>query len=331
MSSAASPPTSTGRSSSPSWRCRSSASGPSIRSRTTSAATSRVAQFWAQVYALPVAIVAMLVFMLVDYGTLTRRSIFMYAALVLGLFAVLSFGVTRGGAQRWITFGSVTLQPSEFARLVVALVLAGFYGAINRSPKRLTALVAGAALLGLPAFLIYKQPDLGTAVTLIPVFLGIVYLAGVRHAVAGDCVRRGRAALARRVDVRAQGLSERTHRDVSGSVEGSSRGRVSADSGARDRRVGRADGQGLQARDPGGIWVPSRRAQRLRLFRAGRRAGLSRRAGDARALSVRHRAQRRRRPSWPRIASARSWWSQSFRDSRSRCCTTSPCRRGWPR
>ena len=138
------------------------------------------AQFWAQVYALPVAIVAMLAFMLVDYGTLTRRSIFIYAVLILGLFAVLSIGVTRGGAKRWISFGSFSLQPSEFARLVVALTLAGFYGAINRSPKRLTGLVAGAAILGLPAFLIYKQPDLGTAVTLIPVFLGIVYMAGIR-------------------------------------------------------------------------------------------------------------------------------------------------------
>ena len=138
------------------------------------------AQFWAQVYALPVAIVAMLAFMLVDYGTLTRRSIFIYAALILGLFAVLSFGVTRGGAKRWISFGSFSLQPSEFARIVVALTLAGFYGAINRSPKRLTGLVAGAAILGLPAVLIYKQPDLGTAVTLIPVFLGIVYMAGIR-------------------------------------------------------------------------------------------------------------------------------------------------------
>jgi rod shape determining protein RodA len=93
---------------------------------------------------------------------------------------VLSIGVTRGGARRWISFGSVTLQPSEFARIVVALALAGFYGAINRSPRKLAGLVAGAAILGLPAVLIYRQPDLGTAVTLIPVFLGIVYLAGIR-------------------------------------------------------------------------------------------------------------------------------------------------------
>jgi rod shape determining protein RodA len=137
-------------------------------------------QFWAQVYALPVAIIAMLVCMLVDYGTLTRRSIFLYALLVLGLLAVLSFGVVRGGAKRWVSIGGATLQPSEFARLVLAIVLASFYGAVSRSPKRLPALAAGGAILGLPAFLIYKQPDLGTAVTLIPVFLGIVYLAGIR-------------------------------------------------------------------------------------------------------------------------------------------------------
>jgi rod shape determining protein RodA len=137
-------------------------------------------QFWAQVNALPVALIALLVCMLVDYGTLTRRSIFLYALLIVGLVAVLSFGVKRGGATRWIVVGGATLQPSEFARLVLALTLAAFYGGQSRSPKRMMGLVSGAVLLGVPTFLIYKQPDLGTAVTLIPVFLGVIYLAGVQ-------------------------------------------------------------------------------------------------------------------------------------------------------
>ena len=83
--------------------------------------------------------------------------------------------------------------PSRFARSdawtpLLASVLptlipqsgAGFFGAAHRSAKRWTGLFAGAGLLALPAFLIYKQPDLGTAVTLIPVFLGVVYLAGIQ-------------------------------------------------------------------------------------------------------------------------------------------------------
>jgi rod shape determining protein RodA len=138
-------------------------------------------QFWAQVYALPVALVAMFVCMMIDYRTLASRSIFLYAALVIGLVLVLTMGVKRGGAQRWIALGGgITLQPSEFARLTLALVLAGFFGAAHRSAKRWTGLFSGAVLLALPAFLIYKQPDLGTAVTLIPVFLGVVYLAGIQ-------------------------------------------------------------------------------------------------------------------------------------------------------
>jgi len=138
-------------------------------------------QFWAQVYALPVAIVALLACMIIDYRTLAQRSLILYALLLIGLILVLTMGVTRGGAKRWIALGgSVTLQPSEFARLVLALTLAAFFGASHRSAKRWTGLVSGGALLALPAFLIYKQPDLGTAVTLIPVFLGVVYLAGIR-------------------------------------------------------------------------------------------------------------------------------------------------------
>src|SRR4029453_3498958 len=99
-------------------------------------------QFWAQVYALPVAIVALLVCMIVDYRTLAQRSLILYALLILALILVLRVGVTRGGAKGGIALGgAVTLQPSEFARLVLALTLAAFFGASHRSAKRWTGLV----------------------------------------------------------------------------------------------------------------------------------------------------------------------------------------------
>jgi len=72
------------------------------------------------------------------------------------------------------------LQPSEFARIGVALVLAMWYGDGRRNGRSLADLTWGAVVIGLPAMLIFLQPDLGTAATLVPVYLGIVYLAGLR-------------------------------------------------------------------------------------------------------------------------------------------------------
>lgn len=136
-------------------------------------------EFWIQVYALPVGLVALVVFMLIDYRTLTDRSLIFYGLLVVALIAVWQFGVVRGGARRWIALGGISLQPSEFARIVVALVLAAYYGESRRSARTVGQLAAGALVVGVPALLIYRQPDLGTAATLAPVYLAMVFVAGL--------------------------------------------------------------------------------------------------------------------------------------------------------
>lgn len=137
-------------------------------------------EFWTQLYALPVGLAALAVCVMVDYRTLSERSLVLYALLILSLIAVWQFGVVRGGARRWIVVAGVSLQPSEFARLVLALVLAAFYGESRRSAQAMGPVAGGALLLGIPALLIYRQPDLGTAATLVPVYAGVVFLAGLR-------------------------------------------------------------------------------------------------------------------------------------------------------
>lgn len=137
-------------------------------------------EFWRQLYAVPVGMAALAVCLLVDYRTLAQRSVVIYLALLAALIGVLWFGVVVKGARRWIDLGAGSLQPSEFARLGVALVLAMWYGDARRSGRSIRDLLAGVAILAVPAGLIFLQPDLGTTVTLVPVFLGIVFLAGMR-------------------------------------------------------------------------------------------------------------------------------------------------------
>ncbi len=137
-------------------------------------------EFWRQMYAVPVGFVALAVCLLIDYRTLAQRSALIYIALIVALIAVLFFGVVVKGSRRWIDLGVGSLQPSEFARLGVALVLAMWYGEGRRNGRSFADLTWGALVVGLPAGLIYLQPDLGTAATLLPVYLGVVYLAGLR-------------------------------------------------------------------------------------------------------------------------------------------------------
>jgi rod shape determining protein RodA len=138
------------------------------------------AQFWAQLKALPIGLTALLVCLVIDYRTLSQRALIIYGLLIAGLLAVAFFGDVRMGARRWIPVGGFSLQPSEFGRIALALVLAMIYGEGRRGARTLPDLAVGAAVLALPLLLILRQPDLGTAATLIPVYLGVIFLAGLR-------------------------------------------------------------------------------------------------------------------------------------------------------
>lgn len=116
---------------------------------------------------------------LVEYGRLARWSLLAYWFGILLLVAVPLFGVDRLGARRWIDFGPIQFQPSEFAKLSFLFALANFLarpvGELSSPALFLKAL--GMALL--PFILILKQPDLGSALVIMPVALTMMFVAGV--------------------------------------------------------------------------------------------------------------------------------------------------------
>ncbi len=137
-----------------------------------------------QLYAIVLGIGAMLFMMTLDYRTFTDKSHLIYIGLLAALLYVMFLGQVQMGARRWIPLRFFNLQPSEFAKVGVALVLAKFYGE-NRGTPSWTDLAVGGALTAIPLGLIAKEPDLGTAVTLLPVFLAIAFLAGMRMRILG--------------------------------------------------------------------------------------------------------------------------------------------------
>jgi rod shape determining protein RodA len=137
-----------------------------------------------QLYAIVIGIVAMVITLSVDYRAFTDKSHLIYVAMLALLVYVLFFGAVMMGARRWIPLKAVNLQPSEFAKVSVALVLAKFFGE-NRGAPTWSDLAIGGGLTVVPFLLIAKEPDLGTAVTLLPIFLAIAYLAGMRMRILG--------------------------------------------------------------------------------------------------------------------------------------------------
>ncbi|HUR33536.1 MAG TPA: rod shape-determining protein RodA [Vicinamibacterales bacterium] len=137
-----------------------------------------------QLYAIGLGAIAMVVTLTLDYRTFTDKSHLIYLGLLAILVYVLFFGTVQMGARRWISMGGFNLQPSEFAKVGVALVLAKYFGEGRGMPTWADLAVAG-GLTCLPLALIAREPDLGTAVTLIPVFLAVAYLAGMQMRILG--------------------------------------------------------------------------------------------------------------------------------------------------
>ena len=141
--------------------------------------------FETQIYGILLGVFALLVCLSIDYRTLADKSHFIYIGILALLIYVLLFGVVRGGSRRWIDLGAFNLQPSEFAKAAVALVLAKFFGESRRGAiTRIDFVIAG-VMTAIPLLIISRQPDLGTAVTLLPVLFAVVFVAGMPMRIFG--------------------------------------------------------------------------------------------------------------------------------------------------
>jgi rod shape determining protein RodA len=115
-----------------------------------------------------------------DYRTWSRMSGWLYG-IMLGLLAiVLVFSHAVLGAQRWINFGFFQFQPSEFAKLILIVVLAKFFAQYYDVLDQPKYLALSLAYLVVPVALVMKQPDLGTALVLVAIWLAMALVSRVR-------------------------------------------------------------------------------------------------------------------------------------------------------
>ena len=120
------------------------------------------------------------VFAIIDYKYFERYAYILYGAGVLLLFLVLLIGKNVNGSQRWISIGTIALQPSEPTKLFFVLALAKYLSKELRYKREkrdiFHDIVIPGMLLLLPVILILKEPDLGTALIYVLVFFSIMFL-----------------------------------------------------------------------------------------------------------------------------------------------------------
>ena len=118
----------------------------------------------------------------IDYRAIAASSRWLYAVNLGTLAAVLVLGRTSLGAQRWIALGPLgEFQPSEFAKLVIVITLAKHLADRPGPYESLRDLLPFLAHIALPVFLIFRQPDLGTALVYGAIFAGMLYAGGARR------------------------------------------------------------------------------------------------------------------------------------------------------
>ena len=140
-------------------------------------------EFKKQIMWLLISLPIMIIVIFVDYNTISKISPILYVFMLITLVAVL-FTEPINGATSWFNIGSISIQPSEFAKIIVILVLATYISriqsreknAISKPLKLLMALI----IVGIPTLLIIKQPDYGTALTFVVATVFMLFTSGIK-------------------------------------------------------------------------------------------------------------------------------------------------------
>ena len=124
--------------------------------------------------------ILMLLVSRLDYHTIMDQAPILYLIAIIALISVLALGHARFGAKRWLPVLGELFQVSELVKLIIIIVMARFFADVRTDQLGLADLIKAAAVVGFPLGLIMLQPDLGTALVLVPLAAVGAYLAGLQ-------------------------------------------------------------------------------------------------------------------------------------------------------
>src|SRR5438876_8879301 len=134
-----------------------------------------------QLYWIAGGLAGMFIVSLVNYHALLERVHWMYIAAVASLMVVLIFGQKYLGARRWVKLpGGSHFQPSEWVKLILILAVAKHFSDLHQKDLSWADFMKAGAIVGIPMLMVLAQPDLGTALTYLPIAIMGLFLGGVR-------------------------------------------------------------------------------------------------------------------------------------------------------
>lgn len=142
-----------------------------------------------QVLGMVVCIIGMIVLSLIDYKFIRKFQALLYVINLALLSAVLLFGTSANGAQRWL--GSedlITVQPSEFAKIIMIICAAHYLTEHKDSINSFKTLIGYALLCAVPLALIVAQPDLSTTIDIFVILCVMIFVAGLSYKIIGIAI-----------------------------------------------------------------------------------------------------------------------------------------------
>lgn len=118
--------------------------------------------------------------MRLDYKGLQEISPYLYVFNIVLLLAVMFIGTSALGAQRWIQIGSITLQPSEFSKIIMIICMAEFLTSRWEFLDSFFSWLPVFAYMFVPFVLVMKQPDLGTSLVFVAILTGMMIVTGFK-------------------------------------------------------------------------------------------------------------------------------------------------------
>jgi|SRR5271157_2868543 len=133
-----------------------------------------------QIYWVVAGVGMMFLISLVNYQALLDQIHWYYIAGIASLMAVLLFGTRALGAKRWIKLGGSHFQPSEWVKLILILAVAKYFAEMRHKDLSWSDFMKAGAIVGIPMLMVLAQPDLGTALTYVPIAVIGVFLGGLQ-------------------------------------------------------------------------------------------------------------------------------------------------------
>ncbi len=135
-----------------------------------------------QLYGFIIGFVLMLIVSVIDYHIVGKLVPLVFLTNIGLLLAVFIIGIEVNGATRWIpVVAGYTIQPSEFAKFFMVVVLAKYFDKFEKRINNIFVLIGAAILMGVPVLLIAKQPDLSTSLVLIFLLAMMIFGGGISY------------------------------------------------------------------------------------------------------------------------------------------------------